>query len=56
MSVDLEFQFLEGKVVSATPNTAGARDHVPELERHIQVIKERIQSHHANLTFPIFTR
>ena len=29
MFVDTEFQFLEGKVVSATRNTTRARDHVP---------------------------
>ena len=56
MFVDPEFQFLEGKVVSTTLNTTGARDHVPEVERQIQFIKERMQAHHANLPFPSFTK
>ena len=40
--LDLEFKSLEEKVVSTTLNTTGARDHVPEVERQIQVIKERM--------------
>ena len=56
MFVDPEFKSLEEKVVSTTLNPTGARDHVPEVERQIQVIKERMQSHHANLPFPSFTR
>ena len=56
MFVDLEFQFLEEKVFSTALNTTGARDHVPELERQIQVIKEWMQALHANLPFPSLTR
>ena len=56
MFVDPEFKSLEEKVVSTTLNTTGARDHVPEVERQIQVIKERMQAHHANLPLPSFTR
>ena len=56
MFVDPKFQSLEEKVVSITLNTTGACDHVPEVEIHTQVIKERIRSHHANLPFPSFTR
>ena len=56
MFIDPEFQSLEEKVASTTPNTPGARDHVPEVERQIQVIKERIRAHHANLPLPSFTR
>ena len=43
-------------MVSTTLNTTGARDHVPEVERQIQVIKEHMRAHHANLPFPSFTR
>ena len=41
MFVDLEFNSLKEKVVSTTLNTTGARDHIQEVERQIQVIKER---------------
>ena len=56
MFVDPAFQFLEEKIVSTSLKTTGARDHIPEVERHIQVIKERMRAHHAKLLFPIFTR
>ena len=56
MFVNPDFQSLEEKVVSTTLNKTGACDHVPEVDRQIQVINERIQSHHANLPFPSFTR
>ena len=56
MCVHPEFKSLEEKVVSTTLNTTGARNHVPEVERQIQVIKERMRAHHANLPFPSFTR
>ena len=54
MFVDPDFQSLEEKLFSTTLNTTGARDHVPEVERQIQVIKERVRAHHANLPFPSF--
>ena len=56
MFVDPEFKSLEEKVFSTTMNKTGACDHVPEVERQIQVIKEHVQAHHANLPFPSFTR
>ena len=56
MFVDTEFKSLKEKVVITTLNTTGERDHVPEVERQIQVIKERMRAHHANLHFPSFTR
>ena len=37
-------------------NTARDRDHVPEVERQIKAMKERMWEHHANLPFPSFTR
>ena len=37
--LDPEFKSLEEKEVITTLNTTGARDHVPEVERQIQVIK-----------------
>ena len=55
MFVDPEFESLEEKVVSTTLNTTGACDHVPEVERQIQVIKKQMRAHHANLPFPKFT-
>ena len=39
MFVDPEFKSLEEKVVSTTLNPTGARDHVPEVERQIQVTR-----------------
>ena len=56
MFVDPEFNSLEEKLVRTTMNTTGARDHVTEVERQIQVIKERMRAHHTNLPFPNFTR
>ena len=56
MFVDPEFKSIEEKLVRTTLNTTGTRDHVPEVERQIQVIKEQIRAHHSNLTLPIFTR
>ena len=42
MFVDPEFQYLEEQFVSTTLNTTGACYQVPEVERHIQAIKERM--------------
>ena len=56
MFVDTEFRYLEEKLVSTNLNTTGAHEHVPELERQIKVIKERMRAHHANLPLPSFTR
>ena len=56
MFLDPEFHFLEEKVVITNLNTTGALDHVPEVEIKIQVIKERMRAHHANLYLSIFTR
>ena len=56
MFINPELQFLEEKVVRTNLNTTGARDHVPEVDMQIQVIKERMRAHHANLHFPSFTR
>ena len=56
MFIDPKFQFLEEKVVSTTLNTIGERDHFPEVEIQIQVIKERLRAHHSNLPFLSFTR
>ena len=43
-------------MVSTTLNTTGEYEHVRVVERQIQVIKECILAHHANLPFPSFTR
>ena len=56
MFVDPEFQFLEETLVITSLNTTGAHDHVPAVERQIQVIKELMQVHHTNLPLPSFTR
>ena len=56
MFIDPEFQSLEEKVVSTTLNTTRACGHVPQVEIQIQVIKEQMRAHHANLPFPSFTR
>ena len=39
--MDMEFECLKDKIEGATVNTAAAREHVGEIERTIQVIKER---------------
>ena len=41
---------------STTLNTTEVRDHVPEVDRQIQCIKECMRAHHANLPFHSFTR
>ena len=56
MFVDPKFQFLEENIFSTTLNKTRARDHVPEVERHIQVIKDQMRAHHSNLLFASFTR
>ena len=56
MSVDPEFQFLEEKIVSTTLKNIGARYHVPEVDRQIQLITERMRAHNAKKHFPRFTR
>ena len=56
MFADPEFQLLYEKLFTTLINTTGTRDHVPEVERHIQVIKERMRAHHANLPFPRFLK
>ena len=55
MFVDPKFHFLEENVFITSLNTTVARDHVPEVESQIQVIKEWMWAHHANLPFPSFT-
>ena len=40
MFVDPKFHFLEENVFITSLNTTVARDHVPEVESQIQVIKE----------------
>ena len=55
MFVEPEFHFLQEKLVSTTLNTTGARVNVPEVESQIQVIKERMRAHHANLPLISFT-
>ena len=47
MFVDPEFQLLEDRVGSTALNTIFTRDHVPEVEIHIQVIKERVHVHYT---------
>jgi hypothetical protein len=47
---DPEFAFLEDQLDTHL-NTTAAREHVPEVERQIQVIKERMRATHAALPF-----
>ena len=51
MLVDPELQFLKEKVVSTTLNKNGVCEHVPEVERQVQVIKERMRAHHATYLY-----
>ena len=51
-----EFQLLYNKVASTSLNTSGSRNHVPEVEGQINVIKEQMWAHHTNLPFPRFTQ
>ena len=54
MYSDPEFEFLEGRIPCT--NTAGARDHMPEVDQQIQVIKERMRAYHSALPFPHITK
>ena len=54
MFVDPEFQFLEYKVFSTVINTTGAIDHIPEVDKHIQVVNDRGTRTSIQSTYPLF--
>ena len=49
--VDPEFDFLEKCIKHTTVNTTTAQEHVPEVERQILNIKNRMKAIHAALPF-----
>jgi len=42
--MDMEFEKLRDKLPNVTLNTTAAREHIGEIERKIQVVKERAMS------------
>ena len=48
--MDFEFEKIKDKLPLVEVNTTAAREHVPEIERHIRTIKERMRS--ATSDFP----
>ena len=51
MYMDPEFNVLDRIITGTDINTAAARDHVPEVEHQIQVIKERMHAIHGGLPY-----
>ena len=56
--VDPEFKFLEDTMtdIDITMNYCSAQEHVPEIERSIQVIKERFRAMYPCLPFKCITK
>ena len=55
MYMDPEFNCVDKSIVGTDLNTTAARDHVPEIERQIQVVKERMKSFHGGLLYDHMT-
>ena len=51
MYMDSEFNYLDKIITSMYINTMAAREQIPEIERQIQVIKERIRALHGGLPY-----
>ena len=50
-----EFNCLDKLITGVDINTAAARDHVLEIERHIQTIKEHMNAVHGGLPYDCMT-
>ena len=50
MLMDMEFEKVKDKLPLVEVNTTAAREHVPEIERRIRTIKERVRA--ATSDFP----
>ena len=55
MYMDPEFNCLDKLIVGTDLNTTATRDHVPEIERQIQVVKERMWEVHGGLLYERMT-
>ena len=44
MLMDQEFEKIKDALPLVEVNTTAAREHVPEIERHIRTIKERVRA------------
>ena len=51
MLMDMEFDKIKDVIPMVEFNTTAAREHVPEIERHIMTIKERVRSVTLELPF-----
>ena len=54
--MDPEFNCLGKLIIGKDLNTAASRDHLPEIERKIKVVKERIRALHSSLPYDHMTR
>ena len=50
-----EFNYLDKLITGVDINTAAARDHVLEIERQIQAIKEHMNAVHGGLPYDCMT-
>ena len=48
MLMDMEFEKVRDKLPLVEVNTTAAREHVPEIERRIRTIKERVRAARVN--------
>ena len=53
--MDPEFNYLDRLIVGTDLNLTAARDHVPEIESQIQVIKERMRAAYDGLPYDRMT-
>ena len=55
MHMDPKFNCLDQLIIGTDLNTTAARDHVPEIEWQIKVVKERMQAVHGGLPYDRMT-
>ena len=55
MHMDPEFKCLGKLIVGVDLNTTSARDHVPEIERRMHVVKERMHEVHGGIPYNCMT-
>ena len=51
MYMDPDFNFLDRSIVGTYLNKTSTRDHVPDIERQIQVVKDRMRAVHGDLPY-----
>ena len=56
MHMDPKFNCIGRLIIGTELNTTATRDHLPEIERQIQVEKEKMQELHGGLPHDCMTR